>query len=503
MASAAVAPVVPDRPSPVSDDAFRLVPWASCVASPLNPRKHFDPDGLKELAGTMGSDVGVIEPLVVRPSKNTGQFEIVAGERRWRAAELAGLTQVPVIVREGLTDVQVLRMMVIENKQRKDLNALEEGEGFYQLTKRGVDIDSIAADIKLSRRYVYDRLKLLADLSETGKQLLLSERISAGHGILLSRLTAKQQAEALKPNAYALFDYDDDGEVSDGDLPADQRIAPAPEKKRDPYAGRKVVSVRQLANWIGENCRLDLDAPTTHDLFPETTAAISSAKERAEEVVHVTTDYMNNADAKQDKVLPQSAWKRADGKEHSKRCDRSVTGVVVLGSERGSAFKVCVDRECETHWPKAERPKSTTRPTSRGSTVDYQKTWREEEERRNRERAHYKSARKAILEAFTARVRKVSIAALADFLAKELRAPVSGGQKLFGEVKTGDDALRALALGVIANFNEYEAPHALPAAAKRFGVDLKPALKSVQTSAQTEGASKKKSPAKKASKKKR
>jgi hypothetical protein len=412
------------------------------------------------------------------------------------------LTVVPVIVRAHLTDVQVLRMMVIENKQREDLNALEEAEGFHQLTKRGVSPDIIATDIRLSRRYVYDRLKLLTDLSDTGKQLLLSERITAGHAILLSRLTAEQQAEALKPNAFALFDYvDDSAEVSDNDLPAAAgEVTPERVKKpRDPYQGRRVVSVRQLAGWIADNCRLDLEAPATKALFPDATAAIAAAKERAEDVVHITMDHISPKDAQDGKVLPTSAWRRADGKEGSKRCDLAVTGVVVIGSHRGTAFKVCTHRQCDTHWPKAEGLRG--RATSSRKPVNYQAQWKKDEERRERERANYQRARAAILEAFAARVRKVSVAALADFLAQELRAPLAAGSKLFGDVKTGDDAVRALTLGVIAALNQYAAPHGWPRMAKRFGVDLKPLLKAVQTSAPAAKASAKKKPAAKASKK--
>ena len=127
--------------TPTSEAAsFQLLDHDRIEPSPLNPRKHFNQEKLVELAQSFGGGVGIIEPLVVRATPG-GRFEMIAGERRWRAAGLAGLEQVPVIVRD-LTDAQVLEIMVIENNQREDINPLEEADGFSRLLSNGYELAS-------------------------------------------------------------------------------------------------------------------------------------------------------------------------------------------------------------------------------------------------------------------------------------------------------------------------------------------------------------------------
>lgn len=509
----AVVPV--QAPTSTAEDAFRIVPWASCHPSPLNPRKHFDPDALKELAGTMGSDVGVIEPLVVRPTKNKGQYEIVAGERRWRAADLAGLTQVPVIVREGLTDVQVLRIMVIENKQRQDLNALEEGEGFYQLTKRGVPIDTIAGDIKASRKYVYDRIKL-RDLTPVGQQLLVRGRITAGHAILIARLGQEQQMRVFALDehhpAFASPLFEDDR----GELTAEEEAAQEVAAKTDPYVGLKPRSVRELDTWIAQHVRFDARDAVSQALYPETAREV----EAAEKVIHITRNHHTQPEAKEgssQRIYHASSWKRADGGlEHSylgkatksKPCDRSVLGVVVVGPGRGESFKVCVDKACDVHW-KAER-QAREKATKQGQSSTAK--WKEQQERerqryeaeqrkREAERQAWAKAAESIVEAFAAKVKTASPAVLASIVVEALerrgdyedcRAAV---EKVFGKAKTADEHLRVLAQSIVVAYAEddWSGPRVLAWFAKTLGIDLEKLVKAhVQTSAPTAKAAKKK-----------
>lgn len=144
------------------------IPLDQLHASKTNPRKHFDKDALAELASSVKSH-GVMQPILVRPhpSRRPDEvseiaFEIVAGERRYRAAKLAGLASIPAIVRE-LTDVQTLEMQVIENLQRSDLHPLEEAEGYEQLMKlHKQTADELAVKVGKSKGYVYARIKLLA-----------------------------------------------------------------------------------------------------------------------------------------------------------------------------------------------------------------------------------------------------------------------------------------------------------------------------------------------------
>jgi len=521
MASPAAVPVVESPASSVGEDAFRIVPWASCEPSPLNPRKHFDPDGLKELAGTMGSDVGVIEPLVVRPMKVKGRYEIVAGERRWRAADLAGLKVVPVIVREGLTEVQVLRMMVIENRQRKDLNALEEGEGFHQLTKRGVQIDAIAGDIKVSRKYVYDRIKL-RDLVPVGQQLLAAGRISAGHAILIARETADVQARILDPeqidDRYAAPLFQEEG----GELtPAEEEAAEAA-RKADPFVGLKTRSVRELASWIGEHARFDLKAVNA-EIYPETARAV----EQAEKVVQITRNSFTQPDAKEgntQRIYHSSSWKQADGQldregygppKASKTCDRSVLGVVVAGPGRGEAFRVCVHKECDVHW-KAERQARAKASTGGKVSADKYAAQRKRERQRDEERRRkaeeerqaWGRAVESIVDAFAVKVKTAAPGVLVGVVVAALESGTgcrdrrADVEKNVGKAKTADDHLRVLALSVIVDLadDDWSGPRELTPIGKTLGVDLQKLLKAaVQTSAPAKGETK--TAAKKASKK--
>lgn len=186
-------------------DGAVFLPVELVRPSPTNPRKHFDQQHLQELADSLAK-VGQISPIVVRPiaAAKAGEplYEIVAGERRWRACKLASLGQVMALVRE-LTDFEVLELQVIENLQRDDLHPLEEAEGYAALLRKpdGVhgyaNAEELAARIGKSRRYVYNRLKLL-DLVPAATTACLNGKLSASVALLIARLQPSDQAEALK-----------------------------------------------------------------------------------------------------------------------------------------------------------------------------------------------------------------------------------------------------------------------------------------------------------------
>ena len=163
------------------------VPRASIVPSPLNPRKTFHQEYLGELAATIRAN-GIINALIVRPRNGVGVlagalYELVAGECRWRAAEIAELAEVPVVVRE-LSDVVVLELMLAENMKRKDLTPLEEMDAFSRMLEQKNDAGepvynqtSLAAKIGVSLSYLHQRLSLVK-LTAVGREALLQERIS-------------------------------------------------------------------------------------------------------------------------------------------------------------------------------------------------------------------------------------------------------------------------------------------------------------------------------------
>ena len=159
-------------PPPVS------VAIARIVANPGQPRRTFEPQALADLVASI-RDRGVLQPILVRPAAND-RYEIVAGERRWRAAQQAGLHEMPVVVRE-LDDRAAFEIALIENIQRADLNAIEEAEGFSRLVK---DYDhtpeQIGTAIGKSRSYVANLLRLL-DLPDDIRQLVVDGRLSSSH----------------------------------------------------------------------------------------------------------------------------------------------------------------------------------------------------------------------------------------------------------------------------------------------------------------------------------
>jgi ParB/RepB/Spo0J family partition protein len=157
-------------------------------------RKHFDKVGLQQLADSMKS-VGLVNPILVRPLEKG--FEIVAGERRFQAAKIAGLETVPVSVRE-LDDGQVLELQLIENLQRQGLHELHEAEGYEQLRKRGINAVQIAEKVGKSREYVFTRLKLLA-LCKEAKAAFYDSKLTFSTALLIARIPGeKMQKEALK-----------------------------------------------------------------------------------------------------------------------------------------------------------------------------------------------------------------------------------------------------------------------------------------------------------------
>lgn len=170
-------------------DEIRSVAVGRLLPSPTNPRKHFDEQRLRELAESIASH-GVLQPLVVRRDKATAMsYEIVAGERRWRAAQLAKLSELQCVVRD-LTDDQVLEIQVIENAQREDVDPVEEAAGYKLLLEREIyDVAGLAAKIGKKPAYVYARLKLL-DLCQEAKQELANpaSRFTMSHALVLARL---------------------------------------------------------------------------------------------------------------------------------------------------------------------------------------------------------------------------------------------------------------------------------------------------------------------------
>lgn len=153
------------------------------------PRRHFDEGSLIELADSI-REVGIIQPLIVR-TIGEGGYQIVAGERRWRAAQLAGLQEVPVVIRE-ITDKELDEFALIENLQREDLNAIEEAEGYRRLMDEyGMTQEQVAERIGKSRPSVANSVRLL-ELPKEVIDMVQTKKLSAGHARALLGLETQE-----------------------------------------------------------------------------------------------------------------------------------------------------------------------------------------------------------------------------------------------------------------------------------------------------------------------
>lgn len=168
--------------APISSGARRadtMIPVEKLVPNPLQPRRDFPVEALQDLAASLRQK-GVIQPLIVRPIVGTDRYEIVAGERRWRASQMAQLHELPVIVRD-LDDTEVLEVAIIENIQRADLNAVEEALGFRQLMDRfGHTQEKLAEALSKSRSHIANLLRLL-NLPEDVQAFVREGKITYGH----------------------------------------------------------------------------------------------------------------------------------------------------------------------------------------------------------------------------------------------------------------------------------------------------------------------------------
>ncbi len=153
------------------------IPIDQIDPSPVQPRSRFDDRALKELAMSIREN-GIVQPVLVRPTG--ARFELVAGERRWRAAQLAGLERIPVIVRE-IPDDKILELALIENIQREDLNAIEEARAYQNLIESvGLTQEALAQRVGRDRSYITNYIRLLR-LPDDIQQLVQEGRLSAGH----------------------------------------------------------------------------------------------------------------------------------------------------------------------------------------------------------------------------------------------------------------------------------------------------------------------------------
>lgn len=360
----------------MADQNFHpALPLVLLQESTHNPRKTFAQAQLEELADSIATK-GIIDPIVARPIED-GLYEIASGHRRYRAARLAGLETVPVIIRE-YSDEEFLEVLTIANLQRQDVHPMEEAAGFAELLRLpGWTVTMLAGRLGKDPAYVYRRLKLL-DLTDTARQLFVSGSITLSHAMVLARIPAAAQAEII--DSRQLFDHAG-GAVSLQALEnwiqrnVQMSLTDAPFNKEDgklvPEAGPCVTCAKRTgaapALWpeiqSGDRCmdRECFRRKCESHAHQQLVKLEKAAKKTGVEPVRVSLQYYTQMDG----VLSKPKWQIAE----EKSCEHSRPAVVVEDGTAapgmvGDTLQVCTERTCATHWgglytPPRPEPKLT------------------------------------------------------------------------------------------------------------------------------------------------
>jgi ParB family chromosome partitioning protein len=359
---------------------YRDLPLVQLQESSVNPRKTFDETVLLELAASIRAQ-GVLSPLLVRPMDGTQGYQIVAGARRYRAAQLAGLDSVPVRIVE-LTDAQALEASIVENLQRRDVHPLDEASGFVSLLHLDYTPEQIAAKVGKSPAYVVARARL-AELAPIVTEAFANDEIGVGHALLLARLQPEHQQEALAACYQETY-------VNGGN------------------SKRILLPVRHLQQWIERNILLELGtAPFPKDdgqLVPEAGSCVDCPKRTGHNTLLFAEIGANHPDSCSDPkcfqtkidafvkqtiaakprlvqistgygapkddgaVIPRNKYveirqdkpqrkEQRDWPEY-KKCKFTAEAIVTEGSEKGEMRKVCANSDCPVHHPKRQQQRT-------------------------------------------------------------------------------------------------------------------------------------------------
>lgn len=239
-----------DFSSSAEEKSSLMLPISQVESCAAQPRKQFEPSSLADLADSIRLH-GIIQPLTVRRLQS-GYYQIIAGERRWRAAKMAGLQQVPAVVIEA-DDKKAMELAMIENLQREDLNPIEEAEGYHTLMEQyGMTQEEMAHRVGKSRPAVANALRLL-HLSGEVRALLEEGKLSAGHARTLVPLTPELQRKA------AAAVIKDDLSVRQAELLCKKLVQEKeakPKEKAAPLVDYTAEAGRELTARMGRPCRI-------------------------------------------------------------------------------------------------------------------------------------------------------------------------------------------------------------------------------------------------------
>lgn len=394
---------------------YRNVSLALLNESKTNPRRTFEETALKELAESIRSQ-GVLSPLLVRPLTENG-FEIIAGARRYRAAQMAEQSTVPVRI-VNLSDAAALEAQLVENLIRAEIHPMEEAQGFralLDLEEPKYSIDQIAAKVGKTPTFVAQRLKL-SDLAPAAVEAFYVDSIGVGHALLLAKLPADQQEQALK----ACFK-----EVYNGGERPTRVLLPvrnlqfwiatnvllilkdAPFNKRDaqlvPIAGSCADCPKRTGHnklLFGDDLGKQGDQCTDPTCYQaKVDAHIAKTIAAKPELVQISTAY--GVQSEGSPVLPRNKYTairddRPKSKDDAKRpefkeCKFTTEAIITGGSDIGTIHKVCAHSNCPVHHPK----QTTNRDDAQ---------WKAEQEKQRRDQAIANATGLRVLSAIAAAV---------------------------------------------------------------------------------------------------
>ncbi len=359
---------------------YRNLPLDSLTESPNNPRRSFDAAALNELAESIKTQ-GILAPLVVRPVDH--HFEIVAGARRYRAAQLAGLETAPVRIVE-LTDAQAIETSIVENLQRRDVHPLDEAQGFaalLRLEEPKYSIELIGAKCGKSAGYVASRLRL-TELAPAAVEAFTKDEIGLGHALLLAKLQPQQQEEAL--TACWQESYTGGSKAKRILLPVRHlrewiehnillELATAPFSKEDATLVPEAGSCHDCPKRTGHNTLLFEGIAAQHDSCSDPAcyaakvdAHVKRAVAEKPKLVQITTAYGKPAEGSH--VVPRGHYieirqekpknkYQQDAPEY-KTCKYTAEAIVTEGTEKGETKRVCANPECPIHHPKRQNQRN-------------------------------------------------------------------------------------------------------------------------------------------------
>lgn len=359
---------------------YRELPLALLNESKTNPRRAFDETSLKELAASIRSQ-GVLSPLLVRPLSENG-FEIVAGARRYRAAQIAEAVTVPVRIKQ-MSDAEVLEAQLVENLIRAEIHPMEEAEGFARLLaleEPKYSIEQIAAKVGKQASFVAARLKLI-DLVPAAVDAFYANEIGVGHALLLAKLPADQQEQALA----ACFKEAYNGSQNPARILLPVRnlqfwietnvlliLKDAPFDKRDAQLVTTTGSCADCPKRTGHNKLLfgdDLgkqgDRCTDPRCFnSKLSAHVAKTVAAKPNLVQISTAYGGQKEGSP--VLPRNKYTaiRDDKPKHKeeaqrpefKVCKYAADAIITEGSDIGTIHKVCANPDCPIHHASKQRP---------------------------------------------------------------------------------------------------------------------------------------------------